>query len=58
MNEQLSRTTLTSLEHADIGQFLNLNVTDDELRRGLEVSWKMEGRPLRLAAAGSDQAHP
>ena len=27
-----------------------LNVTDEELRRGLEVSWKHEGRPLRAAS--------
>jgi len=27
-----------------------LNVTDEELRRGLEVSWKNKGRPLKLAA--------
>jgi hypothetical protein len=25
-------------------------VTDEELRRGLEVSWKNQGRPLRLAS--------
>jgi hypothetical protein len=27
-----------------------LNVTDEELRRGLEVSWNNKGRPLRLAS--------
>jgi integrase len=27
-----------------------LNVTDEELRRGLEVSWKNQGRPLKLAS--------
>jgi hypothetical protein len=27
-----------------------LNVTDEELRKGLEVSWKNKGRPLRLAS--------
>src|SRR5215204_2513519 len=32
-----------------------LNVTDEEMRRGLEVSWKNEGRPLRLAS-GSGSA--
>jgi type I restriction-modification system DNA methylase subunit len=26
------------------------NVTDEELRRGLEVSWRNQGRPLRLAS--------
>ena len=29
-----------------------VNVTDKELRRGLEVSWKNQGRPLRLASQG------
>ena len=29
-----------------------LNVTDEELRRGLEVSWNNKGRPLRLASGG------
>jgi integrase len=39
------------LEHASIQQTQRyLNVTDEELRRGLEVSWKNEGRPLRLAS--------
>ncbi len=38
------------LGHASIQQTQRcLNVTDEELRRGLEVSWKHEGRPLRLA---------
>ena len=27
-----------------------LNVTDEEMRRGVEVSWKNGGRPLRLAS--------
>jgi integrase len=37
--------------HASIQQTQRyLNVTDEELRRGLEVSWKNEGRPLRLAS--------
>jgi hypothetical protein len=27
-----------------------LNVTDEELRRGLEVSWNNKRRPLRLAS--------
>jgi integrase len=39
------------LGHASIQQTQRyLNVTDEELRRGLEVSWKNQGRPLRLAA--------
>jgi hypothetical protein len=33
------------LQHVDY-----LNVTDEELRRGLEVSWNNKGRPLRLAS--------
>ena len=38
------------LGHASIQQTQRyLNVTDEELRRGLEVSWKNESRPLRLA---------
>ena len=38
------------LGHASIQQTQRyLNVTDEELRKGLEVSWKNEGRPLRLA---------
>ena len=37
--------------HASIQQTQRyLNVTDEELRRGLEVSWKNQGRPLRLAS--------
>jgi len=37
--------------HASIQQTQRyLNVTDEEMRRGLEVSWKNEGRPLRLAS--------
>jgi len=28
----------------------SMNVTDEELRRGLEVSWRNQGRPLRLAS--------
>jgi integrase len=36
------------LGHASIQQTQRyLNVTDEELRRGLEVIWKNEGRPLR-----------
>jgi len=39
------------LGHASIQQTQRyLNVTDEELRRGLEVSWNNKGRPLRLAA--------
>jgi hypothetical protein len=44
-------------EHQFVGPVLHdriieryLNVTDEELRRGLEVSWKNRGRPLRLAS--------
>ncbi len=38
------------LGHASIQQTQRyLNVTDEELRRGLEVSWNNKGRPLRLA---------
>jgi integrase len=39
------------LGHASIQQTQHyLNVTDEELRKGLEVSWNNQGRPLRLAA--------
>lgn len=39
------------LEHASIKQTQPyLNVTDEELRRGLEVSWNNKGRPLRLVS--------
>jgi integrase len=39
------------LGHASIQQTQRyLNVTDEELRRRLEVSWKNQGRPLRLAS--------
>jgi integrase len=39
------------LGHASIMQTQRyLNITDEELRRGLEVSWNNKGRPLRLAA--------
>lgn len=39
------------LGHASIQQTQRyLNVTDEELRKGLEVSWKHQGRPLRLAS--------
>ena len=39
------------LGHASIQQTQRyLNVTDEELRRELEVSWKNEGRPLRLSS--------
>jgi site-specific recombinase XerD len=42
------------LGHASIQQTQRyLNVTDEELRKGLEVSWKNQGRPLRLASAGN-----
>ena len=35
------------LGHASIQQTQRyLNVTDEELRRGLEVSWNNKGRPL------------
>ncbi|MGI8672519.1 MAG: hypothetical protein ACR2LU_07905 [Luteitalea sp.] len=41
------------LGHASIQQTQRyLNVTDEELRRGLEVSWSQQGRPLQLAAGG------
>jgi site-specific recombinase XerD len=41
------------LGHASIQQTQRyLNVTDEELRRGLEVSWNNKGRPLRLASGG------
>jgi len=41
------------LGHATIQQTQRYsNVTDEELRRGLEVSWNNKGRPLRLAAGG------
>ena len=39
------------LGHASIQQTQRyLNVTDEELRRGLEVSWNNKTRPLRLAS--------
>jgi integrase len=39
------------LGHASIQQTQRyLNVTDEELRRGLEVSWNNKGRPLRVAS--------
>jgi integrase len=39
------------LGHASIQQTQRyLNVTDEELRRGLEVSWQNKGRPLRLVS--------
>ena len=39
------------LGHASIQQTQRyLNVTDEELRRGLEVSWNIKGRALRLAS--------
>ena len=39
------------LGHASIQQAQRyLNVTDEELRRGLDVSWNHKGRPLRLAS--------
>ena len=31
-----------------------LNVTDEELRKGLEVSWNNSGRLLRLATQEAD----
>ena len=41
------------LGHANIQQTQRyLNVTDEELRSGLEVSWNNKGRPLRLASGG------
>ena len=41
------------LGHASIQQTQRyLNVTDEELRRGLEVSWNnKKGRPLHLLSA-------
>jgi len=39
------------LGHASIQQTQRyLNVTDEELPKGLEVSWINQGRPLRLAS--------
>ena len=39
------------LGHASIQQTQRyLNVTDEELRKGLEVSWNNQGRPLRLVS--------
>ena len=44
------------LGHANLQQTQRyLNVTDEELRKGLEVSWK-RGRALRLVAGGQDGA--
>ncbi len=46
------------LGHASIQQTQRyLNVTDEELRRGLEVSWNNKGRPLRLAS-GAEADRP
>jgi integrase len=40
------------LGHASIQQTQRyLNVTDEELRKGLEVSWNNKGRPLRVVSA-------
>ena len=45
------------LGHASIQQTQRyLNVTDEELRRGLEVGWKNEGRPLRQIVPGLSAA--
>ena len=42
------------LGHTSIQQTQRyLNVTDEELRRGLEVSWNNKSRPLRLASGAS-----
>lgn len=42
---------ISPVSHASIQQTQRyLNVTDEELRKGLEVSWKNQGRPLRLAS--------
>jgi site-specific recombinase XerD len=38
------------LGHASIMQTQRYLITDEELRRGLEVSWNNKGRPLRLAS--------
>ena len=39
------------LGHASIMQTQRyLNITDEELRKGLKVSWNSKGRPLRLAS--------
>jgi len=41
------------LGHASIQQTQRyLNVTEEELRRGLEMSWNNKGRPLRLGSGG------
>ena len=41
------------LGHASVQQTQRyLNLTDEELRKGLEVSWINQGRPLRLASQG------
>ena len=42
------------LGHASMQQTQRyLNVTDEELRKGLEVSWNQKRRSLRIAAGGS-----
>jgi hypothetical protein len=43
------------LGHASMQQTQRyLNVTDEELRKGLEVSWNNSGRLLRLATQEAD----
>jgi integrase len=47
------------LGHSSVQQTQRyLNVTDDELRKGLAASWNLAGRPLQLAATGTEPAHP
>jgi integrase len=46
------------LGHASIQQTQRyLNVTDEELRKGLEVSWNNQGRPLRIVSASRRTLH-
>ena len=47
----MTQMLLRTHAHASVQQTQRyLNVTDEELRKGLEVSWNNQGRTLRLAS--------